>query len=1436
MSREIDERVVQMKFDNTQFERETSRTMNTLQKLKASLNFTGVAKGFGSIASDTNIIHKNMQVLQGGVASVKREFSSLEVIGATCLVNLTNSAIRTGKMITNALTLEPVKTGFQEYETKMGAIQTIMTNTASKGTTMEQVIDVIDELNTYADKTIYNFAEMTRNIGTFTAAGVGLEDAASAIQGIANLAAASGSNSQQASTAMYQLSQALAAGTVKLMDWNSVVNAGMGGELFQNALKDTAREMGITVDEIIEKQGSFRESLSEGWLTADVLNTTLRKLTVEGAQQYADEMMACGKYTQEMSDSLLEQARNAEDAATKVKTFTQLWDTLKETAQSGWGKTWELIVGNFDQAKNLFTELNDRFSPLIDKFSDARNNLIESALGRPSKWNEIIKVVNKAGITTEQFEAKIKENMAELNINIDEQISQYGSLEGWITGCAIGTDVLKNTIKDLTGQQRRQINLTKEEKHTLEEWQGVVDAVWRGDFKNAPERYDLLADAEWDYVKVQDLVNATDDGHRLTVEELTAAQLLECAATDEQKKKLQAIINKMDESGESMDDIINSLYKPKEGRDLLIQSLYNVLDAIGSVIKPIGRAFKDAFSPLTADNVYSFLVALEKFTRQLILTDEQSKNLKNVLQILLTVLDGIRFVVGTVLRFAFAALSEILKGMNMNVSDFTGSIADATTKARDWIKTHDLVNVAISKLGPTLQSIGKFIDKWTDKLTNSENIPKDIAGAFTEGFSEAKTVLKGFFDDIWKIFGDSINNLFDKIGVTPVVDKMKSIYSGISDEVSDEVTRGGESESKPFVEVLFKAFSSTISDQLDTLLPMITDTISKVMGWIEKNVDPGMVVGGYFLMSAHDTLKSVIELADKLASPMERLGKMFDSVGGVFQEFSANIKAARFTTNATGIFLIAGAIAALAGALVIISKIPKDRLKESRDTLFTLIVLTGAMMALVGKIMVINKESQSLNLAAVMGVVVGLIAIVMAIKVLGNMDVHAMWQGIQGVGVCVLMLIALIGSIMLLTDLCKGVEIVGLGGFMVGFGLALLSMIATVKIASSMDKSTMKKGLAFVAGCTLLLTYLLAAASTFTGKGGLGAAAVLAVAGLTFATMIGVVMIAAQISMKDLKHGMKVVAGIEVLLLGLMFISKLGGGVKGAAALVMMSTSALIMVEVIKMVNKVTPDELAKGLAFMTYMGYIFAGFVIATALAGKNAHKGGVALLAFSAACLVMVGVCKLMGMLKEEELKKGLAAIVVLGLVMALIMTSTRGAEECHKNMLAVAAVMLTLTGMMFVMYALAGNKERFLMATAGIVLLMYGLYGIMKKGGTIKDENVKALKKVLTSIAVLLVIVAGIILLMEKMGIEKAEANANALKGLLGIVGLCILAISKSVDGIKKFDLPALAKLGGIMLVLIGAMALLAVLLKLMGDAGVGPVSMKLIGEMAALMIVL
>ena len=372
MSTTIDQRVVEMRFDNKQFESNVSTTMSTLDKLKRSLNLTGASKGLEEVNSAAKKC--DMSTLGSAVETVKTKFSALEVMGITALANITNSAVNAGKRIVSALTIDPVKAGFSEYETQINAVQTILANTESKGKTLDDVNGALDELNTYADKTIYNFTEMTRNIGTFTAAGVDLDTSVSAIKGIANLAAVSGSTSQQASTAMYQLSQALASGTVKLMDWNSVVNAGMGGQIFQDALKETAKVHGIAIDDIIKKNGSFRESLQEGWLTSEILTETLSKFTGD----LSEEQLKSMGYTEKQIEEIMKLGETANNAATKVKTFSQLFDTLKEAAQSGWTQTWEILVGDFEEAKELLTKVSDTIGAIIGKSAESRNELLEN--------------------------------------------------------------------------------------------------------------------------------------------------------------------------------------------------------------------------------------------------------------------------------------------------------------------------------------------------------------------------------------------------------------------------------------------------------------------------------------------------------------------------------------------------------------------------------------------------------------------------------------------------------------------------------------------------------------------------------------------------------------------------------------------------------------------------------------------------------------------------------------------------------------------------------------------------------------------------------------------------------------------------------------------------------------------------------------------------
>jgi tape measure domain-containing protein len=381
----IDDKVVAMSFESSKFESGVSRTMSVLDKLKQALRFEGATRGLADI--DKAAQNTQLSGLGSALDNLESKFGSFRLIALGVLANIASQAVISGAQMVKSLTLQPVIQGFQEYETNLNAIQTILANTQAAGTTLQDVNAALLDLNHYSDKTIYNFAQMARNIGTFTAAGVDLQTSTQAIKGIANLAALSGSNADQASTAMYQLSQAISAGRVQLMDWNSVVNAGMGGTVFQRALAQTAVKMGTLNEGAVKLTGamktvsihgnSFRASLAaapgkDSWLTSKVLTTTLAHFTGD----LTDAQLKAEGFTKAEIKAIQIQAKTAQQAATQVKTLGQLMDTTREAVGSGWSQTWQILFGNFGEAKTLFTGISNAVNGFVNASANARNKIL----------------------------------------------------------------------------------------------------------------------------------------------------------------------------------------------------------------------------------------------------------------------------------------------------------------------------------------------------------------------------------------------------------------------------------------------------------------------------------------------------------------------------------------------------------------------------------------------------------------------------------------------------------------------------------------------------------------------------------------------------------------------------------------------------------------------------------------------------------------------------------------------------------------------------------------------------------------------------------------------------------------------------------------------------------------------------------------------------
>lgn len=370
----IEERVVALKFNNGQFMNGVQDSLNGVKKLEEGLAFRGGVEGINQVSAAAKNL--NFSEAQAGIAETTSKFSALQSIAFGALASIGGKIAEVGSSMLSSFTVQPLIDGMKEYELQLNSVQTILANTAQKGETIQTVNAALDQLNTYADQTIYNFGEMTSNIGKFTAAGIGLDDSVASIKGLANWAAVAGANSESTSRAMYQLSQAMAAGTVKLQDWMSLENAGIATKQFQDQLIQTAKIHGKSVDEMIAKNGSFRLSLQEGWLTQEIMMETLKQM----AGEYTDEQLLSMGYTEEQVAQIQELAKTGMSAAQDIKTFSQLMGVIGEELGSSWSQSFRIIFGDFEQAKELWTKVGAFLtgpSGVITQMGNARNALLQ---------------------------------------------------------------------------------------------------------------------------------------------------------------------------------------------------------------------------------------------------------------------------------------------------------------------------------------------------------------------------------------------------------------------------------------------------------------------------------------------------------------------------------------------------------------------------------------------------------------------------------------------------------------------------------------------------------------------------------------------------------------------------------------------------------------------------------------------------------------------------------------------------------------------------------------------------------------------------------------------------------------------------------------------------------------------------------------------------
>lgn len=892
MSKEVDERVVEMRFNNALFESKVQQTMRSLAALNEKLMFKGAEKGFEKVSDSSEKVKFN--ALLNALDNLSQKFSAVEVIGVTALMRITNQAVDAGERLVKALSLDPIISGFQEYETQINAVQTILANTSSKGTTLDQVNAALDELNHYADLTIYNFTEMTRNIGTFTAAGVDLNTSVSAIKGIANLAAVSGSTSQQASTAMYQLSQALASGTVKLQDWNSVVNAGMGGQVFQDALKETARVHGIAIDSMIKKEGSFRETLSKGWLTSSILTETLQKFTGD----LNEETLKSIGYTDEQIKKIMEMGKTANDAATKVKTFSQLKDTLTEALQSGWTQTWQTIIGDFEEAKELFTRFSDVFSDLINKSSEARNTVLAGGLN--TGWQQLSTALGDSA----DFYSQMLEKVMLANGSISQkQIDDAGSFVKALQQGGVSAEQLQNGLKE-------------------------------------------------SYKQLSVLGALSDDA--LKAKKLDPAQVRSLAKSFEE-------VNQKVADGSLDLDIYSKKIGELSGREHLIESIWNVFEALEKVVEPVARAWQKIFSPITADQIYNIAKSIDEFTAKLSISDETADKIERTFSGIFAVLNvwkNMLLTVSKVLGEVFNAVSPLAGGflsITASLGDCLVEMANAVNNSKTFKTTLDGIHWIIGKVSEGMQT---FAGVLTDVSNNVSVVfdPLKTLGEWFENFISFITPkLKWLADKIGEIFeelGSGSSGAFGNLngnalwgfanagmiagliaGIKGFLEAFKDIGSTVKDTI------GGVAE---LLNKLGEAVTAWKNNKNAETLKTISTAVAILAGSLVvlSMVKPERLAASTGAMIAlFAELLVALAIYDEIAKKTKKVGKGTSSMvvmaAGVLILTSALKKISEIETEKllTSVIALGAVMAELVAAQVAISKWAKDGAKHAMSML-----------------------------------------------------------------------------------------------------------------------------------------------------------------------------------------------------------------------------------------------------------------------------------------------------------------------------------------------------------------------------------------------------------------------------------------------------------------------------------------------------------------------
>ena len=1016
MSSTVDERIVQMKFDNSQFEENATKTIATLDKLDKGLNFGSTDSGLLNLQGVVNKF--NFMSMENGLQSLTNKFTALDVVAATIINRLTNKVVDAGAKMGKALTIEGALDGFNEYELKMNSVQTILNSAVDKtgkSVGLEQVKEKLEELNIYADKTIYSFKDMTDNIGKFTNAGVDLDTAVKAIQGISNEAALSGANAEQASHAMYNFAQALSTGYIQTIDWKSIEVAQMATKGFKEELLKTADEMGTVekqsngmykvlthggkkFDEEISATKKFRDSLQSQWLTTEVLTKTLEK--------YSNENTEVGK--------------KAFKAAQDIKTFTQLIDVLKESIGSGWAQSFEYIIGDFKQAKKLWSDVGSVLSGITDRQAKARNALLKG-------WEEdggrraAIKAIKNIWLALSDITTKASEAMDHVfpDVTVDKIVA------------------VTKSFKDFT----KNLRLNDEVSHNLyETFKGVFSIVDIG-----VQFFRLLGNA------ISPIIGLVPKA---------ASSFLGFTG------KIGGFLDKVDKAlkkSDSFSDVLHNLNINVLDNVPSFEKLKDRVSELGDKLEPLKKKFKDLFGKFTDKDGkrIDFLgLALKGFYKA---GELGAKGIDFIFKAFGKFKEGL----------SKLGLSDILEGLQLYISintfrkiiKFFGGFGDIFESVGDIFDD-------VKKIPKMFTDIGDSISDFIKKLNHIKTL---------EAISKSLLILSGALLVLSLIPSDKLESAVGGISIVlgeivaamTLLDKLGGKKKGFVDTVGSTMIK--LSASILILALALKSLSGLDIGQLQIGLSGITVLLLElafVAALLSKD-DGKIKKGGTTLIMFALALKIMGSVVKSLSEMnMDQLGTGLAGVGVMltylimFSAILGKLDSVKFSSG-LGLIEMAASLLILYQALESFSKLDMTALSNGIIGMTAVLAVIGIFSALMqgnkvnlfaigtgmlvmsAAMLVLSSALSSLGSIPLSNIGVGLTAIAGALIIFGITGALLSEVSVQLLGVSTAFLIfavgvnAIVPALQALSQLSVAdmiTALVGLGGAMLIFGVASLAL------------------------------------------------------------------------------------------------------------------------------------------------------------------------------------------------------------------------------------------------------------------------------------------------------------------------------------------------------------------------------------------------------------